>query len=157
MLVKIVDDDLGIAVPLQFDHHACVFVGLIANRADIGEHLAVYEIGNAFNQGGPVHVVRNFGDNDLLAATLDFFHAGLAPNLHAAATCLEILPNAAHAADGAAGREIRAFYVLHQLIERDFRIVDLRTDAVDHFNEIVRRHVGGHTDSDAGAAIDQQI
>ena len=30
-------------------------------------------------------------------------------------------------------------------------------DSVDHLAEIVRRDVGGHTDSDALAAVDQQV
>ena len=47
--------------------------------------------------------------------------------------------------------------MLHQLVERDVRIVDLRADAVDDFAQIVRRHVGRHADGDAGAAVDEQI
>ena len=47
--------------------------------------------------------------------------------------------------------------MLHQLLERDVRIVDLRADAVDDFAEIVRRHVRRHADGDAGAAVDEQI
>ena len=61
------------------------------------------------------------------------------------------------AADRAAGREIRPLHVLHQLLERDVRIVDLRADAVDDFAEVVRRHVRRHADGDAGAAVDEQI
>ena len=70
---------------------------------------------------------------------------------------VEILLDALQAADDAAGREIRPFDVLHQLLDRDVRIVDLRADAVDDLAQIVRRHVRGHADGDAGAAIDQQV
>ena len=59
--------------------------------------------------------------------------------------------------DGAAGREIRPLHELHQLVERDVRVVDLRADAVDDFAQVVRRHVGRHADGDAGAAVDEQI
>ena len=68
-----------------------------------------------------------------------------------------ILSDAGDTADRATGREIRPFHVLHQAVERDVGIVDLRADAVDHFAEIVRRHIGRHADGDAGAAIDEQI
>ena len=61
------------------------------------------------------------------------------------------------AADDAAGRKIRPFHVLHQLVERDVGIVDLRADAVDDFAQIVRRNVGRHADGDAGAAVNEQI
>ncbi len=75
----------------------------------------------------------------------------------AAAAGLEILFDAREAEDGATGREIRPLHVLHQAIKRDVRIVDLRANPIDHFAEIVRRHVGRHADGDAGAAIDEQI
>src|ERR1044072_20164 len=54
---------------------------------------------------------------------------------------LEILLDAGTPEHGAAGREIRSLHVLHQIFERDFRIVDLGADAVDDFAEIMRRHV----------------
>ncbi len=59
--------------------------------------------------------------------------------------------------DDAAGGKIRPFDVLHQSFDGDGRIVDLGADAVDDFAQIVRGHVGGHADRDAGAAVDQQI
>ena len=49
------------------------------------------------------------------------------------------------------------FHVLHQAVERDVRVVDLRANAVDDFAEIVRWHVRRHADGDAGAAIDEEI
>ena len=42
-------------------------------------------------------------------------------------------------------------------VERDVRVIDLRANAIDHFAQIVRRHVGRHADGDAGAAVDEQI
>ena len=46
------------------------------------------------------------------------------------------------------------FDVLHQLGDRDRGLVNLGADAVDDLSQIVRRHVGGHADRDAGAAVD---
>jgi hypothetical protein len=77
--------------------------------------------------------------------------------LTAAAAGLEILLDARQSADGAAGGKIRPLDVLHQLLHGDVRVVDLGADAVDHFAQIVRGHVGGHADGDAGAAVDQQV
>ena len=75
VLVEIVDDDLRIAVALQFDDHAGVFVGFIANIADALEDLLVHELGDALDQLGAIHAKRNLRDDDLLAAALDFFSA----------------------------------------------------------------------------------
>src|SRR5207302_6731764 len=110
----------------------------------------------AFDEGGPIDVVRNFSDDDLFPAAFELLNAGLAAHLHTAAAGFEILFDSRHAADDAAGREVRPFYVFHQLVERDFRIVDLRTDSIDHFAEIVRLHIGRHAHGDAGSAVNEQ-
>ena len=47
--------------------------------------------------------------------------------------------------------------MLHQLVQGDIGIVDLRADSVDDFAQIVRRNVSGHADGDAGSAIDEQV
>ena len=79
-------------------------------------------------------------------------------HFHAAAAGLEIILDALDAADACSRSENPGPLMnLHQLVDRDVRIVDLRADAVDDFAEIVRRHVRGHADGDAGAAVDEQI
>ena len=70
VFVKVVDDDLGIAVALQFDDDARVFVGLVADRGDIGEHFFVHQFRDPLDQRGAIDVVRNFGDDDLLSCRL---------------------------------------------------------------------------------------
>ena len=157
VLVEIVDDDLGDGVALDLDDHARVLIRLVAHGGDVGDDLLVHQLGDALHQHRAVHVVRNFRDDDLLAAAFELLDADLAAHLHAAAPGLEILLDALQPADHAAGREIRPFDELHQLLERDVRVVDLRADAVDDLAQIMRRHVGGHADGDAGAAVDQQV
>ena len=48
-------------------------------------------------------------------------------------------------------------HVLHELGERDLRVVEHREAGVDDFDEVVRRNVGGHAHRDAGGAVDQQV
>src|SRR4029077_1351991 len=105
----------------------------IADVTDIGQHLFVHQLRDALDQRGAVHAVRNFRDDDLLAAAFEFFDAGLTAHFHAAPAGLEVLPNSTYAADDAAGRKIRSFHMLHQLVERDLRVIDLCADTVDHF------------------------
>ena len=69
----------------------------------------------------------------------------------------EILRDPRPAQHEAPGGEIRPFDVFHQLGNRDLWLVDLRTDAVDHFAQIMRREIRGHPHRDPRAAIDQQI
>ena len=47
--------------------------------------------------------------------------------------------------------------MLHDSFVIDFRIVDDRDQAVDHFAEIVRWNLGRHADGDALGTIDQQV
>ncbi len=47
--------------------------------------------------------------------------------------------------------------MLHQLVQRDVGIIDLRANATDDFRKIVRRNVGGHADGDAGPAVNEQV
>ena len=69
LLVKIVDDDLGDGVALEFDDHARVFVRFVADGGDVGEalYLFVHQFGDALDEHRAVDVVRNFRDDDLLA------------------------------------------------------------------------------------------
>ena len=85
MLVKIVDDDFRVRVSLQLDHDTGIFIGLVADRRDIGEDFFVDQFRDALNQCRAINVVRDFGNNDLFFPALEFFDAGLAAHLHAAA------------------------------------------------------------------------
>src|SRR5258708_3246031 len=46
---------------------------------------------------------------------------------------------------------------MHQAIEGNVRVLDLRADAVDALAEIVRRDIRRHADGDARAAVDEEI
>ena len=51
---------------------------------DAGEDLFVHELGDALDQFRAVHVVRDLGDDDLLAAALEFLDARLPAHAHRA-------------------------------------------------------------------------
>ena len=66
------------------------------------------------------------------------------------------LADAFVAVNDASGREIGSLDVFHQLGDGDVVIVNIGDDAVDALAEVVRCHVGGHTDGDTVGAVDQQ-
>ena len=142
---------------LIFDDHARVLVRLVAHGGDVGDDFFVHQVGNPLHQHGAVHVIGDLGDDNLLAAAFELLEADLAAHLHAAAAGGEIIFDPLHAADRAAGRKIRPFDVLHQLFDGDVGIINLRANAIDDLAQVVRRHVGGHADGDARAAVDQQV
>ena len=113
MFVQIIDNDLRIGAALEFDYDARVFIRLIADVADIGKNFFVHQLCDPLDQRCTIHAVGNFGNNNLLTCAFEFFDSSFATDLKAAAPAIEILANAAHAADDASGREIRPLHVFH--------------------------------------------
>ena len=76
---------------------------------------------------------------------------------NAAAAGLVGLAHAVVAIYYTAGGEIRSRDVVHELADFHIRIVEQSHAGVDTLCEVVRRHVGGHTYSDTGGAVDKDI
>ena len=155
--VELVDDHLRHSVALELDDHARVFVRLIAHGRDVGDGLVVGQRCDFLNHRGAVDHVRNLGDDDLFAVTLELLDADAAALLDTAAAGLEIGANRVQPHRETAGREVRSLDVLHQPLDTDLRVVDLSADSVDYLAEVVRRDAGRHAHRDAGAAVDQQV
>ena len=58
--------------------------------------------------------------------------------------------------DDTARREIRPLYIMHQFVCGDFRVVYIRTDGIAGLAEIVRSHIGRHTDRNTRRTVQQQ-
>ena len=110
LLVEVVEDDLGVFVALQLDDDAhAVLVGLVAQLRDALDELAAHEVGDALDQPRLVHLVRQFGDDDGLAAVVVvFLDVGLGAHHDAAAARRVGVIDLARAVDDAGRREIRA-------------------------------------------------
>src|SRR5439155_565271 len=112
---------------------------------------------NPLDQQRSVHAVGDLRQDDLVAAALELFQADFAANLQTAAPASEIIFDSLQPADHAAGGKIRTLHERHQVLHCDVGVVNLRDDAVNDFAEIMRRHIGGHADGNASAAVDQQV
>ena len=55
------------------------------------------------------------------------------------------------------GREIGPLNNLRQLVDADFRIVEIGDAGVDDFAEVMRRNVRRHADGDAARTVDEQV
>ena len=86
-----------------------------------------------------------------------FSSAVLGAHQEAAAAGLVGLRNAGLAIEEAAGGEVRPLHVLEHFGEARVGILDQLDGRVHDFGEVVRRNVGGHADSDAAGAIDDEI
>ncbi len=156
--IKLVEDHLGIGIALQLDDDpVALTVGLVAQIGNALDALVAHQFGHLLDHRRLVHLIGNFGDDDLLAVATHRLDRGAAAHDDRAAAGLIGRANAGATKDQRAGREIRTRDDLHQLRQFDRRIVDQRDTAVDDFDEIVRRNVGRHADGDAACAVDQQV
>ncbi len=155
---QLVQHHLGGGVALQFDDDAHAgAVALVAHLADALDLLGAHQFTDALQQGGLVHLIRDFADDDRFAVAADLLELGARADGDGAAAGLERRADAGSAEDDAAGREIRPRDDLHQLVERGVRFRNERERGVDDLAGIMRRDVGRHADGDAVAAVDQQV
>ena len=156
--IELVEDDLGIGVALQLDHHAITFaVGLVAQIGNALDALFAHQFGHLLDHRRLVHLIGDLGDDDMLAVTAHRLDAGDTAHDDRAAAGLVSRADARTAEDHGAGREVGTRNDFHQFRQLDRRIVDDGNAAVDHFAEIVRRNVGGHADGDTAGAVDEKV
>ena len=137
------------------DAHA-VAVALVVDVGDAVDLLGFHQFGDALDEFTLVDGIGDLGDHDGLTARGGYFDVGPGADDDAAAAGLESVADAADALDDAAGREVRTFDILHQAVHVDVGVVDEGADGVAALGEVVRGHVGGHTDGDAVGAVHQQ-
>ena len=159
LLVQIVQHHFRNDVALELNHHAHAgFVRLILNVRNAFDLLFVDQLGNLFEQGALVHLIRQLVDDDrLLVALFQIFDVRASAHHHTAAASVVAIAHTGNAVDEAGGREVRRRNDVDQLINRHFRIGQQRQTAIDHFIEVVRRDIGRHADRDTRRAVNQQV
>ena len=158
VLVQVVEHDGGVDILLELDDDAhAAAVGLVADVGDALDAPLVHELGDLLDQARLVDHVGDLGDDDARARGAHLLDLGARAGDDAPAAGGVGLIDALAAHDDAAGGEVRALDVLHQVLERGLRVVDQADDAVDHLAQVVRRDVRGHAHGDAAGAVDQQV
>ena len=158
LLKQIVQHHLTVGILFQLNDNAhTVAVGFVPQVADAIQPLVLYLLGNGFNQLALVDLVGQLGDNDALAILIKGLELRFGTHHHLASAGGVGGANAAASHDDAAGGEIRAGNVLHQVCQGAFRVIQHTHAGVNHLGEIVGRNIGGHAHGDAGGAVDQQI
>ncbi len=156
--VELVQHDLGIRVLLQLDHDAhAVAIGLVAQVADAGDLRLAHEVGNLLEERGLVHLERDLGRDEAHAPAPSLLDLHARPHADQAAAVQQAVADALRAVDDSTGREVRALHDLQQVFGRGVRMLDHVDDRVADLAEVVRRHLGGHSDRDARAAVDEEV
>ena len=158
VLVQVVEHDLRNDALLELDDQAdALLVGLVAHVRDAFDALVIDKLGDLLLQGALVDHVGNLGKDQAAAAGLGGLHVSLGAHGDGAAAGLVALLNAGAAHDDGAGGEVRTGHDLHELVDGGVGVVDQVTGGLDRLGEVMRGDVGGHTDGDALAAVDQQV
>ena len=157
--VELVQHDLRVCVlfDLDDDLHARAGGGFVVQVADALDALVLDKVGNALDQAGLVDHVGDLGDENFKPPVFLFDDFGTAAQRDLAAPGRVGGADAAATHDDAAGGEVGAFDVFHQPGQVNFGVVHQGDHTVDDLAQVVRRNVGGHADSDALAAVDQQV
>ena len=156
--VELVEHHVDVAVALELNHQAngILAVRLIADVGHLGHHPGLDRGHDLLLDRGSQHLVGDLVDDDL-GLVAEVLEVGLAAQHEGAAAGAISVLNAAAAADHAAGGEVRARHLGHQLLDGHVGVVDHRHDGLGHLAQVVRGHVGGHAHGDARRAVDQQV
>ena len=156
IIEQLIEDNLRICVFFQFYNHTDAFpVGFITQVRNAFNSLILDQIRNGFHQPCLVDTIRDFGCHNTGSAMGHILKVGPGTHFQLAAAGGIGSTNAAAAHNQATSREIRALDVLTDFIQTCFRVVNDMADTVNDFGEVMGRHIGCHTDSNTGGAIDQ--
>ena len=159
VLEQVVQHHLGDLVAFEIEDHAhAVLVGLVAHLRDALDLLLLHQLGDALEHARLVDLIRDLGDDDGLAvAALLGLDVGAGTHHDPAAAGAVALADAADAVDDGRGGEVRPRDVLHEVVDREGRVVDQGQAGVADLAQVVRRDIGGHAHRDARGAVDQQV
>jgi hypothetical protein len=163
VLVEVVEHHLGHRITFECDHdaHTDAVRGFVVDGRDSTDFAVLGQLSDRLDEVVRVHLVGQFGDGQDGAPAVVLLHGDHGPHPDRATTGAVGVIDAVTADDESLGREVRTGndgqQVGEQLLLGSVRVLQcpLHTDA--DLAQVVRRDVGGHTDGDAGAAVDQQV
>ena len=157
-MIQLIEYQLRSRIPFQFkDNPHTVPVGFIPDIGNPVNPFVFDQVGNSLNNTGFVDHVGNFGDDNRLPSFCVFLNIRFCTQGQFAAASRICAADSASAHDNTAGREVRAFNIVHQLVQTDVRVVDNRVNCVTDLAQVMGRDIGRHTNCDTGRTVDQQV
>ena len=141
-------------------------VAFVLHGGDAVDLLVAHQLGDALLQHGFVHLVWQLGDDDLRAPVGGLLELDLCANQHTPAAggvrMFDIVDDETFAVlfvahHQAASGKVWALDELKQIVDSRIWMIDQMVHRIDHFAQVVRRHIGRHTDGNTGRAIAQQV
>src|SRR5882724_10414211 len=158
VLEELIQHDVGDLAPAELQHDAdALAIRLVADLRDAADLLFLRQFGDLLDERGFVHLVRQLGDDDRLAAAPSLLKVRFRAKGEGAAARRVGIPNAVAADDVAGGGEIGPGDHRHQLLDGRAWIANEHHEGVHDLGEVVGRDVGGHAHRDARGAVDEQV
>ena len=158
LLKEIIQHHLGICILLQFDNDThTVTIGFVTQVRNTLQTLCAYLLRDVLDQLALIDLIRQLANDDAHTILTEFFEFGLCSDHNTATASSISCADTAATHNNAAGGEIGTGHMLHQIRQRCFRIIQHADTRIDHFRQVVRGNIGGHTDRDTGRTIDQQV
>ena len=156
--IQVVQNELRGSLTLDVDGNVhTVAVGMIVDIGDAVDALILDKLCDVFDESCFVDLIRQLGDDDLVAAIRLFHNLCAGTHVNSAAAGAVCGANAAAAHNDAAGREIRSLNVLHEAVKVNIGVIHHSAHAIKHFAHVVRRNVRRHTDGDTCGAVYEDI
>ena len=156
-LEELVQHDACIGIALQIYYNAHAFaVALVVDVADAFYLLFTNKLCNVFNELLLVDAVGYFADDNLVVCVA-VLYLGFCTKHDASASGLVGIANSLHAHDVCSGGEVGTFHVVHEVVGREFVVIDVCHACIDNFAEVVSGYVGSHTYGNTCCAVDEQV
>src|SRR5262249_60386868 len=113
----------------------------VGKVGDLRPHLLVDEVGDLLDHtvvAALAYAVGQLGDDDRRLAAAQLLDVGAGAHDDAATAGAVGVADAGPAENDRAGRKVRAFHVLHQVLNVGLGLVDQLDDGVDRLAEVVR-------------------
>ena len=150
---QMIDGDLGNSILLELDDDSdSVTSGLVPDCGNVLQDIILAQVVDLLDQCGLVYLIGDFREHDALVRLVVLYVVHAAQD-DLSLSGLESIPDSFCSADFAVGREVGAFHVLHELQNRDVRVLDQRAEGVRDLAEVVGRHVVCHTDRDSAGSV----
>ena len=154
---------IGVFRELNYNPHSLA-VAFVSQVGDTIKFSRTHQVSDTLNQGSLVGHVGKFSDDDALTAAIHGLYTGtrLHRNTTAASAvsmCQTVFTQPAE--DDSACRKIWTLDKFHQSVHRNIvnlvPVIEHMSEGVDYFDQVMRRDVSGHADSNTCGAVDQQI
>ena len=148
---------MRIGITTNLNNNSYIALRLIRNASNTFNFLLIGQFCNILHQFWLHDAIRQFSNHNTLATIIFRLYICIGANHDSSATGLKRISNARNTINSTACREVRSFYILHQSLNVNLRIVDICHTTINHFAEVMRRHIRSHTYGNTTCTIHEQV